>query len=47
MAVGDDGEAFTDMIWSGLNADNKISLYTNWIDLATGREEVRIINKHQ
>ena len=47
VAVGDDGEAFTDMIWSGLNADNKISLYTNWIDLATGREEVRIINKHQ
>ena len=47
VAIGDDGEAFTDMIWSGLNADNKISLYTNWIDLATGREEVRIINKHQ
>ena len=47
LAIGSDPEAFTRMIWENLNDANKISLYTNWIDLATGREQVRIINKHQ
>ena len=35
------------MVWEKLNADNKISLYTNWINLMTGEETVTIINKHQ
>ena len=47
VAIGNDFDAFTDQIWESLNEDNKISLYTNWIDLATGEEKVRIINKHQ
>ncbi len=47
VAVGNDPEAFTGAIWESLNEANKISLYTNWIDLATGEEQVRIINKHQ
>ncbi len=47
VAVGDDFDAFTQGVWNSLNEDNKISLYTSWIDLATGQEQVRIINKHQ
>ena len=47
LAIGSDPEAFTRMIWENLNEANRISLYTNWIDLATGHEQIRIINKHQ
>ncbi len=47
VALGNDPEAFTETVWESLNEANKISLYTNWIDLATGREEVRIINKNR
>ena len=47
VAIGNCAEEFTKNIWENLNADNKISLYTNWIDLTTGEEKVTIINKHQ
>ena len=47
VAVGNDPEEFTRQVWDNLNESNKISLYTNWIDLATGEEQVRIINQHQ
>lgn len=47
MALGNDPEEFTNTIWENLNEANKISLYTNWIDLAAGREQVRIINKNR
>jgi len=46
VAIGNSMEEFTDMIWNNLNEANKISLYINWIDLATGAEQVKIINKH-
>jgi predicted dehydrogenase len=46
VAIGSCPKEFTDMVWNNLNADNKISLYTNWIDLTTGEETVTIINKH-
>ena len=47
VAVGNDSEAFAAQVWESLNADNKVSLYINWIDLATGEESVRIFNKNQ
>ena len=47
VAIGSCSKEFTEMVWNSLNADNKISLYTNWIDLQTGEETVTIINKHQ
>ena len=47
VAVGNDPEAFASQVWDSLNADNKVSLYINWIDLATGEESVRIFNKNQ
>lgn len=37
---------FTEMIWTNLNEDNKVSLYTSFIDLATGEAETMICNKN-
>ena len=42
-----DIDAFTVLIWSNLNADNKVSLFTRFIDLETKAEETRIINKNK
>ena len=47
VAMYDDMDAFTDMLWENLNADNKISLFVRYTDLQTGAYEQRIINKHQ
>ena len=47
VAVCSDIDAFTTEIWDGLNADNKVSLFTRFIDLATGKTESRIVNKNQ
>mgnify|MGYP005768603441 FL=1 len=47
VAVCSDIDAFTAEIWDGLNADNKVSLFTRFIDLATGKIETRIVNKNQ
>ena len=38
---------FTNLLWDNLNADNKVSLYTAFIDLETGEMDTRIINKNQ
>ena len=40
-------DAFTETIWNSLNADNKVSLFTRFIDLKTGEAESRIVNKNQ
>ncbi|MCQ2438002.1 MAG: IMP cyclohydrolase [Clostridia bacterium] len=45
-AIPDDIDAFTSEIWENLDANNKISLYVRYIDLATGKVENRMINKH-
>jgi len=42
-----DIDKFTDMIWNNLNADNKVSLFVRFIDIATGVYETRIINKNK
>ena len=39
-------DEFTSTIWQNLNADNKISLFTRFIDIRTGRYETRIVNKN-
>ena len=46
VAVGNDFTAFSDEIWASLNPDNKVSLWTRSIDLATGATESRIYNKN-
>lgn len=38
---------FTKMIWDNLNEDNKVSLFTRYIDLQSGEEESRIVNKNK
>ncbi len=41
-----DAQAFADLLWANLNADNKVSLYVNYIDLESGAEDTAIRNKH-
>ena len=41
-----DIDTFTDRIWAALNEENKVSLFTRFIDIATGGYETRIVNKH-
>lgn len=42
-----DIDTFTDTVWNALNEDNKVSLFTRYIDLKTGEAQTRIINKNQ
>lgn len=44
--IPDDMEAFTNMLWTSLNEDNKVSLFVRYIDIATGTYETKIINKN-
>lgn len=45
--IPDDIDVFTNAIWENLNEENKISLYVRFIDLETGEEENRLINKNK
>lgn len=40
-------DELTDRIWNNLNADNKVSLFVRYIDIATGKYETRIVNKNK
>lgn len=40
-------DEFTNAVWESLNIDNKVSLFTRFIDLETGKFETRIVNKNQ
>ncbi len=42
-----DQDVFTERIWEALNEENKVSLFTRFIDIKTGACETRIINKNQ
>jgi len=46
VAIPDDIDSFTDLLWSNLNADNKISLFVRFINTADGTAETRIINRY-
>ena len=46
VTISGDIDAFTKEIWENLNEQNKISLYVRFTDLATGKIENRMINKH-
>ncbi len=45
--VEGDIDTFTLNIWNSLNEDNKVSLFTRFIDLKTGETQTRILNKNQ
>ncbi len=40
-------DELTDLLWTNLNEDNKVSLFVRYIDLATGEVETRIVNKNK
>ena len=40
-------DELTDKIWNSLNAENKVSLFVRYIDIATGKYETRIVNKNK
>ena len=47
VVIPNDIDAFTDSLWTALDADNKISLYVKYIDLTTSEAEERLINKNK
>lgn len=42
-----DIDGFTKLVWDNLNEDNKVSLFTRYIDIETGKYESRIVNKNK
>ena len=44
--ISGDIDAFTSLVWNSLNADNKVSLYVRYTDLATGEFRQAIFNKN-
>lgn len=44
--VMEDIDEYTQMIWTNLNEENKVSLFVRYIDIATGETETRIVNKN-
>lgn len=47
VAIPDDIETFTSMLWKNLNEDNKVSLFVRYINLADNSCATKIINKNQ
>ena len=47
IAVSDDIDDMTDILWKNLNEQNKISLYVRYVDLKTGAAESRLVNKNK
>jgi hypothetical protein len=40
-------DELTNLIWTNLNEDNKVSLFVRYIDIETGATETRIVNKNE
>lgn len=47
VTVSSDIDEYTNAIWNSLNENNKISLYVRYVNLETGKEESRLINKNK
>ena len=47
VSIPNDIDEFYEDIWNNLDANNRISLYVRYIDLATGEVENRMINKNK
>lgn len=47
VSIQGDIDQFTQMLWTSLNEDNKVSLFVRFIDIATGKYETRIVNKNK
>ena len=46
MEIKGDIDQFTEMIWTNLNEENKVSLFVRYIDIEIGSYETRIVNKN-
>lgn len=46
VAVPNDIDAFSEKLWESLNADNKVSLFVRYIDIAAGKTVSKVINKY-
>ena len=47
VAIQDDIEIFTELLWNSLNEENKVSLFVRYIDIETGIYETKIVNKNE
>lgn len=45
--ISGDIDEFTNMLWTNLNKDNKVSLFVRYVNLEDGTEETRIVNKNK
>ena len=45
--INGDIDEYTNMVWTNLNEDNKVSLFVRFIDIETGEYETRIVNKNK
>lgn len=46
VSIPDDIEGFTSLLWTNLNAENKISLFVRYIDTANGNAISKIVNRY-
>lgn len=46
VAIPDQIEEFSELLWTSLNEENKVSLFVRYIDIETGSYRTRIINKN-
>lgn len=47
VAIPNQIEDFTQLLWTSLNEDNKVSLFVRYIDIQSGTYETKIVNKNQ
>lgn len=47
IAIPEDVDEWTNELWSNLDPDNKISLFTRYLDLKNRKETDRIVNKNE
>ena len=47
VAINNDIDEYTNLIWNSLNEDNKISLYVRYVSLSDGKVTNRMINKNK
>ena len=47
IGILNDMEQFTELLWNSLNEENKVSLFVRYIDIETGKEETKIVNKNK
>lgn len=47
IGINDDIDKFSELLWTSLNDENKVSLFVRYIDIETGKYESRIFNKNK